>query len=53
MVGSVEVEDFSKDFDEEICLIDCMQSTIRSSIWHIESGESSHINRQKIFFREL
>ena len=32
MVGSAKVEDFSRNFDEEFCLIACMASTTGSSI---------------------
>ena len=53
MVGSTEVDEFSNKFDEEFCLIACMESTTRSSIWYIESGASSHITRQNIFLRYL
>ena len=31
----------------------CMESTTRSSIWYIDSGASSHMTRQKRFFRDL
>ena len=53
MAGSAEVEDFSKNFDEEFCLIACMASTTGSSIWYIDSGASSHMTRHKRFFRDL
>ena len=38
MVGSVEVDEFSRNFDEEFCLIACMASTTESSIWYIDNG---------------
>ena len=53
MVGSAEVEDFSRNFDEEFFLIACMASTIGSSIWYIDRGASSHMNGHKRFFRDL
>ena len=53
MAGSAEVEDFSKNFDEEFCLIACMASTTWSSLWYIDSGASSHMTGQKRFFRDL
>ena len=53
MDGYAEVEDFSKNFDEEFCFIACMASTTGSSIWYIDSGASSHMTGQKRFFRDL
>ena len=53
MVGSVEVDEFSRNFNEEFCLIACMASTTRSSIWYIDSGASSHMTGHNIFFRDL
>ena len=53
MVGSAEVEDFTRNFDEELCLIACMASTTRSSIWYIDSGAFSHMTGHKIFFKDL
>ena len=53
MVGSAEVEEFNRNFDEEFCLIACMESTTWSSIWYIDNGASSHKTRQKRFFRYL
>ena len=48
MAGSAEVDEFSRNFDEEI-----LESTTRSSIWYIDNGGSSHMTRQKRFFRDL
>ena len=45
MVGSAEVDGFSRNFDEELCLIACMASTIGSSTWYINSGASIHMTR--------
>ena len=42
MAGSAEVDEFSRNFDEEFCLIACMESTIRSNIWYIDYGASCH-----------
>ena len=53
MVRSTETEDFSKNFDEEFCVIACMASTTGSSIWYIDSGASSHMTGQKRFFKDL
>ena len=53
MARSTEVDEFGRHFNEDFCLISCMESTIGSSIWYIESGESSHMNGKKIFFRDL
>ena len=53
MAGSVEVDEFSRNFDEEFCLIACMESTTGSSIWYIDSGASSHMTGQKRFFKDL
>ena len=53
MDGSTEVEDFSRNFDEDFCLIACMASTTGSSIWYIDSGASRHMTRQKRFFKDL
>ena len=40
MVGSAEVEKFSKNFDEDFCLLACMASTTCSSVWYIDRGAS-------------
>ena len=53
MVGTAEVDEFNRIFDEEFCLITCMASTTGSSIWYIDSGASSHMTGHKIFFRDL
>ena len=53
MDGSAEVDEFSRNFDEEFCLIACMASTTGSSIWYIDSGASSHMTRHKRFFIDL
>ena len=53
MVGSTEVDEFSRNFDEEFCLIACMASTTGRSIWYIDSGASSHMTGQKRFFKDL
>ena len=53
MAGSVEVDEFSRNFDEEFYLIACMVSTTGSSIWYIDCGASSHMTGQKRFFRDL
>ena len=53
MAGSAEVEEFSKSFDEDLCLIACMESTTGNSIWYIDSGASCHMTRHKRFFRTL
>ena len=53
MASSAYVEEFSKSFDEDFCLIACMASTIGSSIWYIDSGASCHMTGQKRLFRSL
>ena len=53
MAGSAKVDEFNKNFDEEFCLIACMERTTWSSIWYINSGEPSHMTGQKRFFRDL
>ena len=53
MARSAQVDEFSRNFDEELCLIACMASTTRSSIWYIDSGASSHMTGQKRFFKDL
>ena len=53
MARSAEVDEFSRNFDEEICLIACMESTIGSNIWYIDSGASSHMTGQKRLFKDL
>ena len=53
MDGSAEVDQFSRNFDEESCLIACMVSTTGCSIWYINSGASSHMTGQKRFFIDL
>ena len=45
MAGSVEVDEFSRNFNEEFYLIACMESTIGSNIWYIDSVASSHMTR--------
>ena len=53
MDGSAKVEEFSRNFDEEFCLIACMASTTGNSIWYIDTKASSHMNGQKRFFKYL
>ena len=53
MVGSAEVDEFSRNIDEQFCLIACFASTTWSSIWYIDSGASSHMTGQKRFFKDL
>ena len=53
MVGTAEVEEFSRNFNEEFCLIACMASTTRSNISYIDSGASSHMTGHKRFFKDL
>ena len=53
MVGFVEVDEFSRNFDEEFCLIACMASTTGSNIWYIDNGASSHMTGHTRFFRDL
>ena len=53
MAGFAEVKEFSKNFDEDFCLIACMASTTSSSIWYIDSEVSCHMTGQKRFFRSL
>ena len=53
MVGSAEVDEFNRNFDEEFFLIACMSRTIGNIIWYIEIGASSHMNGQKRFLRDL
>ena len=53
MAGSAEVDEFSRNFDEEFCLIACMASTIGRNIWYIYNGACSHMTGQKRFFRYL
>ena len=53
MVGSAEVDEFNKNFDEEFCLIACMASTTKSNIWYIDNGAYSQMTGHKRFFRYL
>ena len=53
MAGFAEVDEFSRNFDEELCSITCMESTTGCNIWYIKNGTSSHMNGQKRFFRDL
>ena len=53
MVGSAEVDEFNRNFNEEFCLVPSMASTTRSIIWYIDSEAYSHINGQKRFFKDL
>ena len=52
MAGCAEVDEFSRNFDEEFCLIACMASTTGSNIWYIDSEASSHKTGHKRFFRD-
>ena len=45
MARFAEVDEFSRNSDEEFCLIACMASTIGSSTWYINSGASIHMTR--------
>ena len=53
MVGSAKVDEFRRNFDEELCLIAFMASTTRRTIWYIDNGASSHMTGHKRFFRDL
>ena len=53
MVGSVEVDEFSRNFNEEFCLIACMERTTGRNMRYIDSGEAIHMTRHKCFFRDL
>ena len=53
MAGSPEVDEFSRNFEEEFCLIACMASNTESSIWYIDSGASSHMTGHKRFLKNL
>ena len=47
------MDEFSRNFDEEFCLIACMASTTGSSVWYVDSEASCHMTRQKRFFKSL
>ena len=53
MARSAEVDEFSRYFDEEFCLIACMASTTDRSIGYIDNGASSHMTGHKRFFKDL
>ena len=53
MEGFVEVDDFSKNFDEDFCFIACMASTTSNNVWYVDSGASCHMKGQKRFFKSL
>ena len=53
MAGSAKVDEFGRNFNEEFCLIACMESTTSSRIWYIDSEASSHMTGQKRFFKNL
>ena len=47
------MEEFSKNFDEDFCLIFCMACTTGGIVWYVESGASCHMKGQKRFFKDL
>ena len=53
MACSAEVEEFSKNFDEDFCLIACMASTIGNNVWYVDSGASCHMKGHKRLFKSL
>ena len=53
MAGSVEVEVFNKNFNEDFCLVVCMASTTGNNVWYVDSGASCHMTGQKTFFKSL
>ena len=47
------MEEFSKNFDEDFCLIACMAGTKSNNVWYVDSGASFHMTGQKRFFKDL
>jgi hypothetical protein len=53
MAASAGVEEFSKSFEEDFCLIAYMEKSTASSVWYIDSGASCHMTGHKEFFTSL
>jgi hypothetical protein len=53
MATSVAVDEFSKSFEEDLCFIACMSSTVVSYMWFVDSGASFHMIGHKDCFTRL
>jgi hypothetical protein len=47
MAASAEIEEFSKSFENEFCLIECMANSVSTDIWFVDSGASCHMTGRK------
>ena len=53
MAASATVDEFAKSFEENLCFIACMSSTVVSDMWFANSGASCHMTRRKEWFTKL
>ena len=45
MAGSAKVEEYSKNFEEDFCLIACMASTTSNNVQYVDNGASCPMTR--------
>jgi hypothetical protein len=53
VVASVDVEEFSKSFENDFCLIACMSISEATSVWFVDNEASSHMIGRKEYFNTL
>jgi hypothetical protein len=53
ITASVGVEEFAKSFEEDLCFIACMSSSIITDVWYADSGASCHMTRRKDLLSSL
>ena len=53
MAASAVVEEFTKSFEEDLCFIARISSSIITDVWYVDSGASCHLAGRKEFFNSL
>lgn len=53
VAASTEVDGFDSQFEKDFSLIACMANSVGSNTWHIDSGASFHMTRNREYFIQL